>query len=131
MDRAVLVQNFSAVTGACLLVRKPAYLEVGGLDETLAAAFNDVDFCLRLQERGYRNLWVPYAELIHHESASRGTGGSLQQLMQFMEETTIMEKRWATMLRDDPAYNCNLASDRTDFSLAWPPRCRATGKTIP
>ena len=71
--RLRLVQNFSAVTGACLVVRKALYLEVGGLDETLTVAFNDVDFCLKVREAGYRNVWTPYAELFHHESLSTVT----------------------------------------------------------
>ncbi len=70
--RAHLAQDVSAVTTACALVKREVYLQVGGFDENLAVTFNDVDFCLRLREAGYRILWTPYAELIHHESASRG-----------------------------------------------------------
>src|SRR5690606_26085614 len=65
--RALVAQELSAVTGACLVVRRKAYLEVGGLDEELQVAFNDIDFCLRLREAGYRNLWTPFARLYHHE----------------------------------------------------------------
>jgi len=122
MGRAVLTQNFSAVTAACLVVRKSIYLKVGGLDEALPVAFNDVDFCLRLLTKGYRNVWVPYAELLHHESASRGGDDSPEQRARFAEETALMHRRWADRLRTDPAYNPNLTLDRSDFSLAWPPR---------
>ena len=70
--RASLIQSFSAVTGACLLVRKSVYEEIGGLNESdLQVAGNDIDFCLRLREAGYRNIFTPFAELYHHESASR------------------------------------------------------------
>src|SRR5690606_20225784 len=71
--RARVAQRLSAVTGACLVVRRDLFDEVGGLDERLEVAFNDIDFCLRLREAGYHNLWTPFAELYHHESASRGS----------------------------------------------------------
>ena len=70
--RAATVQDFSAVTGACLLVKASVWDEVGGLDEKFAVAFNDVDFCLRVRDAGYRIAWTPYAELVHYESKSRG-----------------------------------------------------------
>ena len=82
-----LVRNVTAVTGACLMVRRQAYLDVGGLDEiALAVAFNDVDLCLKLVENGYRNLWTPYATLYHHESASRGTDLTGPQAVRFEKE---------------------------------------------
>ena len=72
-SRAQLIQNFSVVTAACLVVKKSIFEEMGGLDEVnLKVAYNDVDFCLRVREAGYRNVWTPYAELYHHESATRG-----------------------------------------------------------
>lgn len=119
--RAVLVQNFVAVTAACLVVRKDIYEEVGGLDEAFAVAFNDIDFCLRVAARGYRNLWTPYAQLYHHESASRGYEDTPEKVARFMREVERMRERWGNALFDDPAYNPNLDPEAKDFSLAWPP----------
>lgn len=116
--RLKLVQNLSAVTGACLLVRKSVFDEVGGLDEEhLAIAFNDVDFCLKVREAGYRNIWTPYAELYHHESASRGPEDTEKNRERFLRETRVMRDRWGKVLDLDPAYNPNLTRRREDFSL--------------
>jgi GT2 family glycosyltransferase len=121
--RAVATQVLSAVTAACLLVRKSVYLEVGGLnEEDLSVAFNDVDFCLKLREAGYRNVWTPFAELYHHESATRGIEDTSEKKARFSREVIYMRKRWGALLDDDPFYNPNLTLDRPDFSLAWPPR---------
>lgn len=122
MGRARLVQSLSAVTAACLVVRKAVYEEVGGLDEGLAVAFNDVDFCLRLRERGYRNVWTPFAELYHHESASRGYEDSPEKAARFGAEVRCMQQRWGDRLRQDPAYNPNLTLEGVPFELAFPPR---------
>ncbi|WP_367269958.1 glycosyltransferase [uncultured Pseudacidovorax sp.] len=121
--RAALIQSFSAVTAACLVVSKANYLRVGGLDAAnLAVAFNDVDFCLRLREAGLRNVWTPYAELIHHESVSRGRDDSPEKQARFNAEVDYMTRRWGALLQNDPAYNPNLTLLSEDFSLAWPPR---------
>lgn len=121
--RAALIQSFSAVTAACLVVRKAAYQQVGGLDEVhLAVAFNDVDFCLRLVEAGYRNVWTPYAELLHHESATRGEDIAPEKRERFQRESGYMQERWRDLLQHDPAYNPNLTVDSEDFGYAWPPR---------
>lgn len=121
--RAMLVNGFSAVTAACLMIRKAVYTEVGGLNETeLAIAFNDVDFCLRVRAAGYRNVWTPYAELYHHESASRGGEDTPEKQARLAEEAAYMKQRWGDLLLNDPAYSPNLTLDREDFSLAWPPR---------
>ena len=121
--RAQLVQTLSAVTAACLIIKKDIYLQMGGLDEAnLKVAFNDVDFCLRVQEAGYRNVWTPYAELYHHESATRGFEDTPEKQTRFSEEVLYMQKRWGNKLLHDPAYNPNLTLDREDFSFAWPPR---------
>ncbi|MES2609821.1 MAG: glycosyltransferase [Pseudomonadota bacterium] len=122
MGRAVLAQDFVAVTAACLLLRKSVYEEVSGLDESLAVAFNDVDFCLRVREAGYRNHWTPYAELIHHESVSRGYEDTPEKQKRFNSEVKILQTRWPALLANDPCYNPNLTIDAEDFSLAWPPR---------
>jgi len=121
--RAQLVQSFSAVTAACLVVRKALYEQVGGLDEEhLGVAFNDVDFCLRLREAGYRNLWTPYAELLHHESATRGLEIGAASRDRLARESAWMRSRWGALIANDPAYNPNLTLDTEDFDLAWPPR---------
>jgi O-antigen biosynthesis protein len=121
--RGRLCQNFSALTAACLVVRRQVFEEVGGFDETnLAIAFNDVDLCLRFVERGYRNLWTPHAELYHFESASRGYEDTSEKQTRFKKECDYMHRRWGKLLANDPAYNPNLALDRDGFFLAFPPR---------
>lgn len=123
MGRAVLAQDMAGVTAACLLIRKSIYQEVGGLDEGLAVAFNDVDFCLRVHAAGYRNLWTPYAELIHHESVTRGHEDTPEKQLRFRSEIEKMQARWPALLKhDDPCYSPNLTATSEDFSLAWPPR---------
>ena len=126
--RAQNTQSFTAVTGACLVVKKALYQQLGGLNEhELAIGFNDVDFCLRLVEAGYRNVWTPYAELIHHESATRGQDDSPEKQRRAEKELRYMHKRWGDRLLADPAYNPNLTDGRDDFSFAWPPRHWQTG----
>ena len=120
--RARLAQNFSAVTAACLLVRKQSYQAVGGLDERLIVAFNDIDFCLRLREQGLVNVWTPHAELLHHESASRGTDATRARRAGFAAEVALMRQRWSKLLMADPAYNPNLTLQDEDCSVASPPR---------
>ena len=117
------MQNYSAVTAACLLVRKSTYEKVGGLDEKeLAVAFNDIDFCLKVQAAGFRNLWTPFAELYHHESATRGADDNPEKAERFRREVETMMLRWGPVLTSDPAYNPNLTLELNDFSLAVPPR---------
>jgi len=129
MSRLLLVQNYSAVTAACLVVRKSVYEEVGGLDEAcLAIGFNDVDFCLRVLKAGYRNLWTPFAELYHHESASRGADDAPEKIARAEREAAYMRATWGPLLDKDPAYNPNLTLVREDFSTAWPPREVATSR---
>ena len=123
--RARLTQNLSAVTAACLVVRRAVFEEVGGFDEkNLGIAFNDVDLCLRIRERGYRNLWTPYAELYHWESASRGSEDTLEKQVRFGKEILYMQQRWGEALFSDPAYNVNLTLENIDSSLALPPRSK-------
>lgn len=123
MGRAVLSQDMIGVTAACLLVKRSIYLEVGGLDEGLAVAFNDVDFCLRVHKAGYRNHFTPYAELVHHESATRGYEDTPEKQQRFRLEIEKMQARWPMLLEHaDPYYSLNLTANAEDFSLAWPPR---------
>jgi GT2 family glycosyltransferase/2-polyprenyl-3-methyl-5-hydroxy-6-metoxy-1,4-benzoquinol methylase len=122
--RAALTQEFSAVTAACLIIKKSIFEEVHGLDEVnLKIAFNDVDFCLRVQEAGYLNVWTPFAELYHHESATRGLEDTPQKKERFSKEVLYVQSRWPA-LRDDYTYNPNLTLDHEDFGLAWPPRVK-------
>ncbi len=117
-QRVMCVQNFSAVTAACLVVRKDVYLQVGGLDEAhLAVSFNDVDFCLKVRGAGYRNLWTPYAELYHLESISRGTDDTPEKKSRERREIDYMRATWAAALDADPCYSPNLTHRREDFSI--------------
>ncbi|OBR55106.1 glycosyl transferase family 2 [Paraburkholderia tropica] len=122
--RGAALQNVSAVTAACLVVRKSIYEEVGGLDAELAVAFNDVDFCLKIVEAGYRNVWTPHAELYHHESATRGSDLAPEKYQRFLEEIRWMERRWDGWFERDPAYSPNLTLklEEGPFALAFPPR---------
>ena len=130
--RPHLTQNLSAVTAACLVVRKTVFDEVGGLDEKrLAIAFNDVDLCLRIQARGYRNVYAAAAELFHHESASRGSEDSPEKIRRFQGEIAVMKETWGDSLLADPAYNPNLSLDSEDFALAYPPRVPPLGSLPP
>jgi GT2 family glycosyltransferase len=122
LGRAVIHQSVSAVTAACLVVSKKIYGEVGGLDEELAVAFNDVDFCLKVMKKQYRNIYTPYAEMIHHESISRGAEDSPEKQVRFMQEVNLMQDRWSSELQNDFAYSPNLTNEHEDFSFAWPPR---------
>ena len=116
--RLKLVQNLSAVTAACLLLRREVFEEVGGLNEPdLAVAYNDVDLCLKVREAGYRNLWTPHAELYHHESVSRGADDTPEKHARWMREMAYMKRTWGEALRNDPAYNPNLTLIYEDFSL--------------
>jgi GT2 family glycosyltransferase len=119
--RAQVIQNFSALTGACLVIRREVYDEVGGLDEVnLPIAFNDVDLCLRIREKGYRILWTPYAELYHLESASRGADTEPDKLPRFTGEQEFMKSSWKDRLLWDPYYSPNLTLDKEDFSFDKP-----------
>ncbi|MGP9793130.1 glycosyltransferase family 2 protein [Halomonas sp. AOP1-B1-8] len=118
MGRLKVIQNLSAVTAACLLVRKSVFDEVNGLNETdLAVAYNDVDLCIKVREAGYRNLWTPYAALYHHESVSRGADDTPEKRARWLSEYAYMRNAWGELLDSDPAYNPNLTLVHEDFSL--------------
>jgi O-antigen biosynthesis protein len=123
MGRAQRLQALSAVTAACLVVRREAYTAVGGLDEeAFVVAFNDIDFCLKLRAAGLRNLWTPFAELYHHESVSRGSDRHPSRKQRFERERAALQARWGAALVRDPAYNPNLTLNNENFALADPPR---------
>lgn len=128
--RNYAVQDFSAVTAACLAVRTAVYREAGGMDEALAVSGNDVDFCLRLRSRGLRIVWTPHARLTHLESASRGYDHAPAQRAARERELALVADRWPAWLADDPAYNPNLARTGRAFALGdWLPADRLAART--
>ncbi len=118
--RAILPQNLSAVTAACMLVKREAFERVGGFDQDVfAVAYNDIDFCLRLRQAGYLITYTPYAELLHHESVSRGYEDSPEKQARFQREYEAMKARWGANLALDPYYNPNCGTDRAFFELRF------------
>ena len=118
MNRLRLRQNYSAVTAACLVVRREVFEAVGGFNETdLPVSYNDVDLCLRIRAAGYRNLWTPFAELYHHESASRGAEDTPAKQARAHQKFQYMRQTWGPLLDNDPAYNPNLTLIHEDFSI--------------
>lgn len=122
-NRAAVAQELSAVTAACLLTKRDLYERLGGLDEKhLPVAFNDVDYCLRVREAGYKVVWTPHAELYHHESVSRGKDKTFRRRLRAWREVRYMRKRWREQMKNDPFYNPNFSYGRPDFRLDVVPR---------
>lgn len=118
VGRVNVVHNLSAVTAACMMLRKDVFEEVGGFDENLAVAFNDVDLCLKIRRKGYLIVYTPYAELYHHESLSRGYEDTPKKHKRFLEEIGYMRVKWGEVIDDgDPYYNPNLTLERENFSI--------------
>ncbi|MDO4490407.1 MAG: glycosyltransferase family 2 protein [Lachnospiraceae bacterium] len=116
--RIIEAQNYSAVTAACMMVKRKAFDEVGGLTEELAVAFNDIDFCMKLGKAGYLIVYNPYAELYHYESKSRGLEDTPEKIRRFQQEIATFHKYWSENLKaGDPMYNPNLTMISQDFSL--------------
>ena len=116
--RIDMAQNYSAVTAACMMVKKSVYEEVKGFDEKYAVAFNDVDLCMKIRQAGYLIVYNPYAELNHYESKSRGYEDTEEKLARFVSEIELFESRWGNLLAEgDPYYNPNLTLKKNDFSL--------------
>lgn len=114
--RLILDQNLSAVTAACLVVKKAIFDECGRFDDkNLTIAFNDIDFCLKVDARGYHNTWTPSAELYHHESKSRGHENTRAKVDRFNSEISVMQTRWKYKLQNDSAYNPNLTLVSQNF----------------
>ena len=111
------VSNYSAVTAACMMVRRDAFERVGGFDEELAVAFNDIDLCLKLRAAGYRNVYLPHVVLIHFESKSRGHENSLEKLTRFESEKQLMLARWNTAADVDPHYSPHLTVEAENFAI--------------
>ena len=122
-DRAVVDQDVSCVTAACMLIRRDAFDEVGGFDDALAVAFNDVDLCLRLREAGWRIVWTPGAELYHRESTSLGRHDAPAREEEWDRASELMLRRWSETLASDPHYSPNLSLDLARlWEPAFPPR---------
>jgi GT2 family glycosyltransferase len=120
-----LVRRVSAVTAACMALRRAVYLEVGGLDEiNFPVAFNDVDLCLRLSERGYAVVWTPHAELYHYESATRGTDTDSRRSARLERDAEELRRRWGEILSRDPFYNLNCSVTAAHFEPGFPSRRR-------
>ena len=118
MGRLCYAQDVSAVTGACLMVKKSLYEEVGGLEEGFAISLNDVDFCLKLREKNLLNVFTPFAELYHYESVSRGLDDNGEKAERYNRESAKFREKWKDVLeKGDPYYNPNFSLDRSDFSL--------------
>ena len=118
MGRLKIIQNISAVTGACMMMRRNVFDAVGGFDDRYMLAFNDVDLCLRIIEKNYRVVWTPYAELYHYESKTRGYEDTPEKQERFAREIVLFKSRWKAFLEQgDPCYNPNLTQEREDFSI--------------
>lgn len=118
MGRLCYAQNMTAVTGACLMVKKALYEEAGGLDESFAVSLNDIDFCLKLRSMGYLNVFTPFAELYHFESISRGLDDKGASAERYNDESARFRKKWEKELAaGDPYFNPNFSLDKPDFSL--------------
>lgn len=118
MGRLCYTQDVTAVTGACLMVKRKCWDEVGGLDETFRISLNDVDFCLKLRKQGYLNVFTPFAELFHYESVSRGLDDNGEKAERYNKESELFREKWKAELEaGDPYYNPNFSLDRSDFSV--------------
>lgn len=116
--RLSIAQNLSAVTGACMLIRKTVFDQVKGFDENFAVAFNDVDICMKIHKEGYLIVWTPYAELYHYESKSRGVEDTVEKQRRFASEIKRFRNKWGNELATgDPYYNPNLTLEHENFEI--------------
>ena len=122
MGRLCYAQNVMAVTGACLMMRKSLFEQLGGLDESFAVSLNDVDLCIRAWKAGYVNVFTPFAELYHYESVSRGLDDRGEKAQRYNRESEAFRAKWKDLLEQgDPYYNPNFSLDRSDFALKYEP----------
>jgi GT2 family glycosyltransferase len=129
-QRSRCVQEFSAVTGACMMLRKELYQQLGGMNETdLRVFYNDVDLCLRIRATGKRILWTPDVELIHQEGLTRGVADTAAKQQRFLREIDYMKQKWGAAIAADPAYNPNFSLGRWSFELASPTRFQKPWRT--
>ena len=125
IGRGGIIQNYSAVTAACMAIRKSVFEELGGFDaENLGTAYNDADLCLRAWQLGYRTVYTPHALMYHHESASRGLENNSAKKERWQKEAEFLAKKWHDVIENDPFYNPALTLLKEDFDLATPPRYR-------
>ena len=118
MGRVHMIQDLSAVTAACMMVKKTVFFEVGKFEPEYAVAFNDVDLCMKIRKAGYLIVYTPYARLTHYESKSRGLEDSREKVKRFDSEVALFEERWGKELeKSDPNYNPNFRLDEKDFRL--------------
>lgn len=118
MHKASIIQDLSAVTAACMMIKKQIFDEAQGFEEALSVAFNDVDLCLRVRKLGYLVVYDPYVELYHYESKSRGAEDSKEKVRRFQTEIEFMRCRWEKLLKEgDPYYNKNLSLTKWNYSL--------------
>jgi O-antigen biosynthesis protein len=117
LSQLVSINNYSAVTAACLMCRREVFESVGGFESQLAIAFNDVDFCLKLLSSGYRNVYLPHVVLYHYESKSRGSEDTLLKQARFAQEVDYMQQKWSQICDRDPCYNPNLSKNHADYRL--------------
>lgn len=129
-NRLATAHRVAAVTGACLVTPKSLWTELGGMDEAFAVAYNDVDYCLQVRQVGHQVMWTPYAELIHHESVSRGYDEHPKEGDRLAREAGLLQQRWADSFADDPAYSPNLTWEDTNFSLSDNPRTTPPWRTV-
>ncbi|WP_271251631.1 glycosyltransferase family 2 protein [Pseudanabaena sp. Chao 1811] len=111
------INNYLAVTGACLMCRKEIFYEVNGFEEELSVAFNDIDFCLKIIEKGYRNIYLPHVKLYHHESKSRGHDDTPEKLKRFNAEIKYMQTKWKKYIDYDPCYSPHLSRNHLDYRI--------------
>lgn len=116
-DQILTVNNYSAVTAACLMCRQEIFKSVGGFEEELTVAFNDIDLCLKIVAKGYRNIYLPHVKLYHYESKSRGYEDTPAKLARFLKETEYMQNKWEKFIEYDPCYSINLTSKHEDYRI--------------
>jgi len=121
MNRLSIVKNVSAVTAACMMTKRTVFNEVNGFTEDLSTAFNDIDYCLKIREKGYLIIWTPYSELYHYEMQTRGTDDTPEEQARFASEFNYMRDKWGPVLDSDPYYNPNLTLEKEDFSVSPKP----------
>lgn len=113
----ISISNVSAVTGACLMCRREVFIEVGGFNEELSVAYNDVDLCLKMLDKGYRNIYLPHVKLYHYESKSRGYEDTPEKQERLLAEAKILKNRWQKLIDNDPCYSPHLTRDKEDLSI--------------
>ena len=124
----ITTTNYSAVTSACLMCRREVFTEVAGFNEQLAVAYNDVDFCLKLQQQGYHNIWLPHVKLYHYESQTRTPEDTPEKQQRISQEIAYMENTWSEVIGNDPCYSINLTREEENYSLNL--RCKAEIQAI-